>query len=487
MASFSKAGVKWRSSPSFATLVVGLGVACDLLVYSIAIPVLPFRLEALGYTKVSSLSGWLVFAFSGGLVLSTLPIAMFSEHYQLRRLPLIFGLVVLLGSQIMFMEAPTYWLMVLARVLQGISSSMVWIVGLAMLCDTVNEKNIGRQIGIAMIGLSLGLVIGPPVGGVLYSRFGWRGPFIFGICVTFVDLLLRILFIERSDAIKMGYDPAALPESEDAEASPETNTEKPSAETELTRKSIEKATKASPDATETSSNAAINVINPPIAPGQSLSLISVIGKLAQSSRALVALIIIFAQGAVYTCQEPTIPLRLQDVWNLNSSKVGVVFLAGVLPMLLSSPITGWWADKHGTEWVTFLSLVLSLPFWPLLIIRGHLAAFIAGFALETFFMSGVVPPVTAELAAVSRSIEGVGYAHVYGAFNLAYGIGNAVGPIVGGQMYDHIERGWLAICLLCLGVLAIGMILSFFFVGEVPLFKRFLGLRRKNTQTTSED
>lgn len=35
----------------------------DLLVYSIVIPVLPFQLEHLGYTKVSSLVGWLLFAY----------------------------------------------------------------------------------------------------------------------------------------------------------------------------------------------------------------------------------------------------------------------------------------------------------------------------------------------------------------------------------------------------------------------------------------
>jgi MFS transporter, DHA1 family, solute carrier family 18 (vesicular amine transporter), member 1/2 len=58
---------------------------------------------------------------------------MFSERYKTRRTPLISGLVVLLGSQVMLMEAPSYWVMCLARILQGISSSVVWVVGLALL------------------------------------------------------------------------------------------------------------------------------------------------------------------------------------------------------------------------------------------------------------------------------------------------------------------------------------------------------------------
>jgi DHA1 family solute carrier family 18 vesicular amine transporter 1/2 len=125
----------------------------DISVYSIIIPVLPFRLEALGYSGVSSLVGWLLFAFvcaprrapriieayyfsvskSGGLVISTIPVAMLSERYKTRRVPFIIGTVTLLGSQVMLMEAPSYGIMCLARVLQGISSSMVWVVGLALL------------------------------------------------------------------------------------------------------------------------------------------------------------------------------------------------------------------------------------------------------------------------------------------------------------------------------------------------------------------
>jgi predicted MFS family arabinose efflux permease len=50
---------------------------------------------------------------------------MLSERYNTRRSPLIGGLVLLIGSQIMLMEAPTYAVMSLARVLQGIGSTMV--------------------------------------------------------------------------------------------------------------------------------------------------------------------------------------------------------------------------------------------------------------------------------------------------------------------------------------------------------------------------
>jgi predicted MFS family arabinose efflux permease len=58
---------------------------------------------------------------------------MLSEAYNARRWPLLIGFAILIGSQIMFMEAPNYAVMCVARVFQGIGSSVVWVVGLALL------------------------------------------------------------------------------------------------------------------------------------------------------------------------------------------------------------------------------------------------------------------------------------------------------------------------------------------------------------------
>lgn len=84
-------------------------------------------------------------------------------------------------------------------------------------------------MGLATAGLSLGYVnsstnrvlslinslqcsvlAGPPLGGLLYKPFGIRGPVILGIGVTVVDLVGRLLIIERKDALKWGFDPAAV-------------------------------------------------------------------------------------------------------------------------------------------------------------------------------------------------------------------------------------------------------------------------------------
>jgi len=119
--------------------------------------------------------------------------------------------------------------------------------------------------------------------------------------------------------------------------------------------------------------------------------------------------------------------------------------------------------------------LLGIPWWGVITLQASLPRFLSVFAFETLFTSGLVSPLTAELAAVSRSIEGVGYAHVYGSFNLAYGIGTSVGPVVCGQIYDTVRKGWTVISLLTLGQLVVCLLLSVSFTGERPLLQRVLG------------
>lgn len=65
--------------------------------------------------------------------IATPPTAILSERYPNRQHPLLFGQLFLIGSQILLMEADKYWVMLLARIIQGISSSVIWVVGLALL------------------------------------------------------------------------------------------------------------------------------------------------------------------------------------------------------------------------------------------------------------------------------------------------------------------------------------------------------------------
>ncbi|EJD04276.1 MFS general substrate transporter [Fomitiporia mediterranea MF3/22] len=460
-------GLKWRSSVWFATLIVGYGITVDVMVYALVIPVLPFQLEKLGFHHVSALVAYLLLAFSVTLVIFSPLFSWLSEKYRTRRSPLIWGLISLMGFLVMFMEAPNYAVMIVARGLQGISSAVVWVVGLALLADCVPDAKVGQQLGWAMSGMPIGALVAPPVAGVLYDRFGFRAPFVFGIILTGGDLIGRLLLIERKDALKWSYDPAEL-----ASASLEEPVEGPPAPTPETGYHADKSEgegsertqkKEGNDIKDSSNN------NPSL----KLSEFQVWKFMLKSQRTMVAITTVLVYGIVFAGLEPTLALRLQHVYDFNATKVGLVDLASAAAAIFASPISGYLSDRFGTEWITILCILLTIPWYMLLVIKGHLAFFIVCLAVGMFALSGLVTPLMAELASVVRQVDGVGFAHVYGFFNLAYGLGSAVGPIIAGLVYSHSKKGWQILLAYGSGLLLLCSILNFFFGGERPLARRW--------------
>lgn len=149
------------------TSVVALGVASDAIAYNIVVPVLPYRLQSLGYTGVSALTSWLFVSYSVGIFILSFPIAWYFSRNTARRLPLVVAVLFLLASTLVLMLVNPYPAMVVSRFVQGSASTVVWTVGFALICENVPEKNIGRQIGWALSGLVIGTTIAPPIGGAL--------------------------------------------------------------------------------------------------------------------------------------------------------------------------------------------------------------------------------------------------------------------------------------------------------------------------------
>ncbi|KAH9964561.1 major facilitator superfamily domain-containing protein [Russula dissimulans] len=489
-------GLRWRSSAWFVTLVVGMGITTDFLIYSIIIPVMPFHLQALGYSEVSALMGYLLFAYSSGLAISTPVIAWYCERLRSRKGTLMIGLLALSGSQILLMESQEYWVMIIARVLQGISAAAVWTAGLALVCDTVSEEQIGRYLGLAMSGLPLGQLIGPPVGGVLYDRFGIRGPCVFAIIVISVDLIGRNLVIERKEALTWGFDPASSIDAPLGQPDPQYGTF--ASETDSTGESGWQVSRASLVEEPNSVNSLLDQENTrhEVQMHQTqhdpIAIFQVIGGLCRSSRAVAAVTNSLVCGILYSVQEPSLPIHLQRTWNLNSSQVGLVFVGAALPAMLAPPIAGWLTDHIGPEWVSFICLLAAIPCWIAVTVRTKLSLFVVAFALESrpspvqwcdqltdqplvsldLCTSAFVAPVTTELALVSRRIPGVGYAHVYGAFNVAVGIGASVGTVLSGEIFQRSSKGWTILNLVVVAIIIAASAVVALFTGERPLARR---------------
>ena len=154
------------------------------------------------------------------------------------------------------------------------------------------------------------LLAGPPIGGALYSRFGYNAPFIFGITVAILDVIGRLLLIERKDALHWGFDPTWLPDRDvengiaevDADRDQDLVPQNPQEGTKEKSQHKGKEETTIPIAHRETEETAIQ-------PAVYLSLLEVILELAKSARALVALCSAAVYGSVgMNACEPSLDL-----------------------------------------------------------------------------------------------------------------------------------------------------------------------------------
>ncbi len=88
----------------------------------------------------------------------------------MRHYPLNAGSLLLQLSLIWFMLAEPFWCLVASRVLQGLAKSIVWVAGISMLNENIDEKRTGLYIGLVMSGNNIGEAFGPALGMLLLSH-----------------------------------------------------------------------------------------------------------------------------------------------------------------------------------------------------------------------------------------------------------------------------------------------------------------------------
>jgi multidrug resistance protein len=135
----------------------------------------------------------LLFA-SFGVALLTLSIPMGAMSDRLgRKGPMIGALALLAAATLLFAYAQSLAMLFVARMLQGAADAVTWVVGFALIADLYGEEARGRAMGLAMAGSTLGLIIGPLIGGWLYELGGIRLPFLVVAGLAAADLLVFAL------------------------------------------------------------------------------------------------------------------------------------------------------------------------------------------------------------------------------------------------------------------------------------------------------
>uniref|UniRef100_A0A672KCB4 Synaptic vesicular amine transporter-like n=1 Tax=Sinocyclocheilus grahami TaxID=75366 RepID=A0A672KCB4_SINGR len=104
------------------------------------------------------------------------------------QIPMFAGFCIMFVSTIMFAFSSSYTLLFLARSLQGVGSSCSSVAGMGMLASVyTDDEERGNAIGIALGGLAMGVLVGPPFGSVMYEFVGKTAPFLILAVLAVLD------------------------------------------------------------------------------------------------------------------------------------------------------------------------------------------------------------------------------------------------------------------------------------------------------------
>ena len=277
-------------------------------------------------------------------------------------------------------------------------------------------------------------LIAPLLGGVVLAKAGYNAVFAMTLGIIVVDMILRLLLIEKMTAMTWLGKPKDEPNTEKQQGDLEYNTEGQVVEQK---------------------EANIHVQRQDTGVGPRARLPAVL-RLLSSRRLCVALWASFAIGTIFAGLQTVLPIHTQEAFGWGSEGAGLIFLPLTLPSFLG-PLVGWTCDRFGPRWpmtVGFLSLcpIMTLLRYVTYDSLDQKVLLCALLTLAACCFTVTLDPVMAQVAYVvsakakkdPEAYRGAGsnkvYAQAFGLFNTVYSLGNALGPIIAGLIKD--AAGW---------------------------------------------
>jgi MFS family permease len=377
----------------------------------------------------------------------------FIDRIGSRRLPFLLCLVCLAGSTALLAIGTNIGLWVAGRLLQGVSAGMLWIVCLALLSDTVGQAGIGQAVGIIGIPMSLGPIIGPLLGGVIYAHGGYHSVFGLMFALLAIDAVLRLIMIEKKVAQKWFGAESVQPDPTDIRPEPDLPTSltpcPESFDTSYKLKEIGGQTTIE----ATPSRRILYYKLPPIL------------RLLLSFRMLVALSGGLLQSALNVALDSTLTLTVEALFGWQQTGQGLIFITILVPSLLQ-PVFGAMTDRYqqGRRVLGAGGCLLATPAYVLLRLvtqntLGQKVLLCVLLVIIGLAMAIAMPAIIAEISATvtdaekndPQAIKGTVFATAWSLVNAAYAAGCMIGPLFSGLIRN--SAGWQTTTW-CLGLLS---------------------------------
>jgi EmrB/QacA subfamily drug resistance transporter len=175
---------------------VMLGIGLSVLITNLNNSIVNIALPTLVKTFDTDFATIQLVVLSYLLVMNTLVLGAgrLGDLLGKKRLYLI-GLVLLTISSILCGLSPSVHFLIGFRSLQGLGAVFISALGVAIITQVFPDFQRGRALGIISAITSLGVVLGPSIGGLLISLFGWRTIFLANVPIGIFAYFIVFKFV----------------------------------------------------------------------------------------------------------------------------------------------------------------------------------------------------------------------------------------------------------------------------------------------------
>lgn len=429
--------------------------------YGLIVPVTPTALEIRVGLSQGSIQSWtsiLLALYSAALLACSPIVGYLADRFESRRWPLLLGLIALGASTALLCVGTHLALWIVGRLAQGAAAAVVWTVGLALMVDTIGKEGLGQGIGYVSLSVSLGMLAGPLLGGVLYQHGGYYA--VFGLAFGFIglDVFFRLVLIEKKHAIKwLVPKTTPMPENQQQTDTP---------------------TVAKESVPHTPGHVQDCDGNGPGTATQTRHFHDRLLVLLGSPRLIASLWAYFVLSLCLASFDSVLPLFVQETFGWQQTGQGLIFIALMVPHVVD-PITGAIIDRfpHTPRYIAAGAFLCAVPVMVLLRLvtdnsihdKVTLCALLG---LLGLCFAVAMPPLVTEVFHIVKEKEekdpnifgrGGAMALAFGLINMGFAAGSLIGPFFAGFIREKAGWGAMAWAMgLIAGVTALPVL---FFLG----------------------
>lgn len=194
--------VRWAlASLSLSMLLSSLGTS----IANVGLPTLAQVFNA-SFQEVQ----WIVLAYLLAITTLIVSVGRLGDMTGRRRL-LLTGIGVFTLASALCGVAPTLWMLIGARALQGLGAAIMMALTMAFVGETVAKAKTGSAMGLLGTMSAIGTAMGPSLGGLLIGGFGWRAIFLITVPLGLLTWVLAHRYLpadrQKPKTDRAGFDP----------------------------------------------------------------------------------------------------------------------------------------------------------------------------------------------------------------------------------------------------------------------------------------